>query len=584
MDNRLHSSFTHPHCPYKNNETFPLLVISEVKHLFIGKTEYPVYIDFKQKFSVDVTCDNNEVNQFKGNFGVVGREKLLQVEIPKCGELIERTATIKNNSAEFRVNCKNASVAFSNEVNGMVGLGQNNYMFTEISNIPLILYIISSDLYTQFLTYKSVQGTLLMSGNYLKTTKGTLYDSVYYYNVSFKGKKKNGGKDVTHMYFSNSQYFTCEDKALTCANKTYTVQCSQGFIMNQAGNCIHIENCKTIIGGICIELGGAFDYGNKEFTKCDNNCFLCVRDICFICGANSILINGSCQTKGIGGKTVNSHSTVSCEDGYFNMLNSCHMCHTRFENCELCNKKKCTKCVSGFSFNKIQQCVIQTSIQNILKTTPQCPLGYSVSENGKCTESISHCIHQSESTCLQCDSNYILSYGNCYQTVISNNESCGVSSSIGCIRCKKGYYTDKSNKCSPCNIKCTECTGNSEKCQSCIPGTVLSHGKCVTIFTLEGICTSFEANGQCTRCTDGYFTVNGTCQKCTHPCAICKNELVCEKCQNMYFMNEMNLCESVYNISNCSEVSDTSGVCSAPMGITKVDCAVPNVKQIVRSV
>ncbi|ELP89964.1 hypothetical protein EIN_301530 [Entamoeba invadens IP1] len=471
-------------------------------------TEYPVYIDFKQKFSVDVTCDNNEVNQFKGNFGVVGREKLLQVEIPKCGEFIERTATIKNDSAEFRVNCKNASVTFSNEVNGMVGLGQNNYMFTEISNIPLILYFISSDLYTQFLTYKSVQGTLLMSNNYLKTTKGTLYDSVYYYNVSFKGKKKNGGKDVTHMYFSNSQYFTCEDKALTCANKTYAVQCSQGFIMNQAGNCIHIENCKTIIGGICIELGGAFDYENKEFTKCDNNCFLCVRN----------------------------------------------------------------------------QCDIQISIQNILKTTPQCPLGYSVSENGKCTESISHCIHQSEQTCLQCDNNYILSYGNCYQTVISNNESCGVYSSIGCIRCKKGYYTDKSNKCSPCNIKCTECTGNSEKCQSCIPGTVLSHGKCVTIFTLEGICTSFEANGQCTRCTDGYFTVNGTCQKCTHPCAICKNELVCEKCENMYFMNEMNLCESVYNISNCSEVSDTSGVCSAPMGITKVDYAVLNVKQIVRSV
>ncbi|ELP84405.1 hypothetical protein EIN_091280, partial [Entamoeba invadens IP1] len=395
------------------------------------------------------------------------------------------------------------------------------------------------------------------------------FDLVYYYHKQLKSIIKSGGKYISHMFFDNNKYVTCENNTRDCVNKTYAIQCSDGYFMNKAGNCIRTRFCKELFGGICAALGGTFDYQKHEFKKCDEKCLFCLRGVCSICASNSILINEKCQSKGYGEKIVYSHSVISCNDGYYNHQNSCHLCKRTFLSCELCDKKKCTKCISGYSLDTSLNCAISITISSTLKTTTQCPRGYTSSENGKCQASITHCLYFIENVCYQCESNYVLLHGKCYQGTITQSDNCEMFTPIGCLRCAKGYYIDKNNKCSKCNTKCTECTENSEKCQSCITGTVLSNGKCLTIFALEGVCNLYDANGQCAQCVDGYYISNSLCFKCTFPCAICKDDIKCDKCDKKYFVNENGICESVYNITNCGKFSETLGCLKCSDGYYK---------------
>ncbi|ELP92528.1 protein serine/threonine kinase, putative [Entamoeba invadens IP1] len=497
--NNLYTSFTHPHCPYPSNETHPMLVISEVKNISIGSDIEEVYIDFKQDFLVDVVVDKCKKCFFKGNFGIIEKKNLLKEQIPYCTNYIAKSVIVSRSEITFTVNCKDTLTKFTNKVVNFVCFETNDMDIYEKSNITLVVYIISDDLYTTFEGYESVQGILLMSKKYLEYSNGNDYDSVYYYNNIMKGKTKKGGKYISHMYFENNKNNKCGNNSTNCVNKTYAIQCKNGYFMNMAGSCIKKQFCKQIYGGICVELNGFFHYQKHEFKKSDELCLSCSFNECFICESNSFLINGKCQLKGIGEKIVYSRSIVSCADGHYNNQNT------------------------------------------LLKL---CPDHFLLSENGKYLTSITKC-------------------------AIAQSDNCELLSPIGCLRCAKGYYTDKENKCSKCNTKCTECTENSEKCHSCITGTVLSNGKCLTIFALEGICTSYDANGQCSQCINGYSTTSGTCVKCPYPCVICKNDQICEKCDNTYFMNETEVCESVYDITNCGELSETLGCLKCSEGYYK---------------
>ncbi|ELP83974.1 hypothetical protein EIN_494100, partial [Entamoeba invadens IP1] len=218
FDHRNDFGFSNPHCPYKHNDTYPLLVIAEKSNIVIpNEVDQNLSIHFMQNFLVNVQVQSTRRTKITGNFGVVGKEKMFKVLIPSCLNYIERSATFSYLNSTFIVNCEDVHLPLNDSVYSRVGIGDDNYRVKGFSNIPLVLYITQQTIYTTFRIYKCTQGILLLTNTYIQSVSGKLYDNVYYYNSQLLGDVKHEGKDLQKYYYDKtSGYIECPTNSISC--------------------------------------------------------------------------------------------------------------------------------------------------------------------------------------------------------------------------------------------------------------------------------------------------------------------------------------------------------------------------------
>ena len=106
-----------------------------------------------------------------------------------------------------------------------------------------------------------------------------------------------------------------------------------------------------------------------------------------------------------------------------------------------------------------------------------------------------------------------------------------------CDTCKSGFFLGESKTfCTPCTSGCAKCD-RFGVCQSCIGGSYLDNGICISC---SPQCLNCGAKTGCTLCMSGFWPgPNGTCTKCITNCQECLTPSTCEKCSGT-FKYEMN--------------------------------------------
>ncbi|ELP94689.1 protein serine/threonine kinase, putative [Entamoeba invadens IP1] len=571
-------SFTHPNCPYTSSEANHLMVFSENKEVTVsGINNKILYIEFVGE-EVDVTMDSNNQIFLYGTFRNSGAKDMFQSYIPKCSAGFTQRMAYFSSFARYFLNCKDHVAVEPNVDTLDIGLTDSIYRVVAMSNMPLIVYTKIDEDYTKFSPIKSVVGYMVLSERYFNFTNGNqinLYDNAYYKNNTLYGYTRRGGKYVKHKYYlGNSQYAECPENTLECNNETFAIKCEKDYFMAKSGKCASkTENlCRGVLGDICLKTSNYFDFVNGKSVSCNTNCLTCNDNTCEICKEGKIMRDGMCEDVTLDVTSFNNQnknlkstaqivtsttSVISCPQSYFVSNLMCTKCSSKFMNCDICNKKKCEKCASEYSLDSNDDCYNTHCILLVSNRCEKCTDGYALSSDGTCVPAIENCMVYSNTICDQCTPNTKLFNNTCTENlVIPDEDQCLEYDFLGCSRCKDGYYTGELNMCQPCNIKCRKCTGNAEKCQDCITGTVLINGKCVTLFELEGICKEFNLAGNCVLCADGYFVYNSSCSECNDNCAICKNEFSCEMCKKDYFRNESLKCEIASNLHNCASYNE----------------------------
>lgn len=158
----------------------------------------------------------------------------------------------------------------------------------------------------------------------------------------------------------------------------------------------------------------------------------------------------------------------------------------------------CIACKQGFTqdANDKTKC---NALPSTTTTGTRCPDGsFSAgAQCAQCSPSCRTCTGPSSNDCVLCASGSYLFNGNCVQ-----------ANSDGVCQGTNGMFADNNkNECDTCGAKCTSCkipnfsvasTANQLQCTGCLPGFVLSQGKCVESCP-AGTFVSPQDNLTCTR-------------------------------------------------------------------------------------
>jgi len=350
--------------------------------------------------------------------------------------------------------------------------------------------------------------------------------------------------------------------------------------LDGAGRCII---CNAVQG--CIEETGCFrgsyftqqpgDVGRcnscSEFDDVDGvgSCQHCAADACLICGDYSYLTDdGLCHSCGQfdaedfvngdeigrclncndnGGTLMCSH----CENGYFydSIQRSCTTC-ARYDGhsyCHSCNEDQCFDCGEGFSYHETfktcQPCNRFNSNDGVATctkcATDHCKnegcvvdsfadtamsYGWSPHDFGKCSEcEVKFCTRCPDSTCKQCEENYLLTALNfCLYKCSETTDHAECNSHPSCVSHYDGYA------CRSCRDEfdahddhgeCVECSTAGCTMRVCFHGYFhAGNGVCEECSGVDQNCAICVGQGEgetpeCVRCIGGYRYVSGT-KKC----------------------------------------------------------------------
>ncbi|KAF8894822.1 hypothetical protein BD779DRAFT_865614 [Infundibulicybe gibba] len=232
-------------------------------------------------------------------------------------------------------------------------------------------------------------------------------------------------------------------------------------------------------------------------------------------------LNGQCGSDGQcscnAGWTTGTNGTAcsKCSPGFFlTSTGDCQVCQLGCTQCAD-GTGTCIACKSGFSqdANDKTKC---TPPQSVTSTGTVCPNG-SFSDGTKCSlcsPSCKTCTGATSNDCIICAAGQYLLNGNC---VSANSDGvCDGTTLIG---------DNNKNECDTCGAKCTTCkipnfsvasTVNQLQCTGCLPGFVLSQGKCVDRCP-SGTFISPQDNLTCTACD----STCGTCAGASTFCLTC---------------------------------------------------------------
>ncbi|KAH7107233.1 growth factor receptor domain-containing protein [Auriculariales sp. MPI-PUGE-AT-0066] len=342
---------------------------------------------------------------------------------------------------------------------------------------------------------------------------------------------------------------------------TCTPSCSGNGVCTAAGTCVCPEgsgftgkSCETCLPGFfgpqclpCPEDCDKCDEGATgsgqclvpKVTNAPSTCS-CVNGLC---GAN-----GACAcNEGWQDGTDGTKCSI-CKPGFFKATDgSCQVCDQGCERCQDSNGT-CTQCTTGLTndANNARKCVAPTTSSQCGSNTFPNPSGTGCLN---CSPSCATCFGAGPSACLQCALSTYKLDGLCVPT-----DNAGVCSG------SKRVANNAKNTCDACTTGCAECgipnfastsTFDQLQCTKCLPGSILSDGKCVetcptgTFISADGstcaacdsscstcagdakFCltcsgTGLAQGGTCgTTCPTGTFKATGACLSCHGDCTTC---------------------------------------------------------------
>ena len=340
-------------------------------------------------------------------------------------------------------------------------------------------------------------------------------------------------------------------------------KCDKGYYPDGNGGCSYTDNCLLSYKGECLEC-------KEDFILIENN------KIC-----KSILNDDLKHCKEIYTKLG---VCIECEEGYY--LNKGDKKCSKIKNCYESMFGNCLSCIEGYYLNKKENvCKQKYGNFTFCKETIDgqncdiCNSGYYFDENGICVQS-NYCSKSNNGKCEKClkdfylssNNNYCVNTDNCYigdkdtglclecnmynyinlkeykcKSNLKDNEHkyCERVFDNDCIKCEKGYYLGKDNKCT-FTQNCEE--SENGKCISCLDNFYL--GK-------DNHCSNvkhciYSRFNFCRECEDGYYysTIDKKCIKtegnkklenCKYTC-VNPDETLCCECKNNYYLNSSSLC------------------------------------------
>ncbi|KAM7368833.1 hypothetical protein PAMP_013140 [Pampus punctatissimus] len=261
----------------------------------------------------------------------------------------------------------------------------------------------------------------------------------------------------------------CDASCLTCfgPNAGSCSSCREGQKLEGHGHCVSSANT-------CSPHQYADQDG--ECHSCHKYCHRCSgpsKTHCLSCNQRHLLLNGTC--------------VVECPTGYYEDESGkkCVSCHPSCQSCVGKQSHECLACKAHL-FREGKECV---------ETCQHSHYGNAASRMcEKCDPSCGECIGGGEDSCLSCALGliYLRKEGRCLPS------------------CPQGYYHDTAHRtCELCHTSCKTCSGkDSQSCDSCQPGYLLSSGMCDSLCDV-GLYPLIKGLGH-------------TCEECDRSCLECR--------------------------------------------------------------
>ena len=327
-------------------------------------------------------------------------------------------------------------------------------------------------------------------------------------------------------------------KPLNCKTCNYTEKkctlCEDGYYLEN-GECKECEHCDTCTNNGCTKCSAGYYLVGNKCEQCSSNCSVCTatndnNTRCKICNAGY-------------GKPYNG--AEACVECYIDHCTSCNADYKKCSGCEdgyTLKDGSCVfngKCVKCFNRNGGYYWWNWHYTDDTLGAT--CAIDSNYTTDAACTGNTNcggitgcyRCGSNSGGNCLECNSGYTKSNGNCTKISCSNISNCSLcsrNSSGSCITCNAGYYKNNSGNCSKCSTGCSTCT-SSTVCTACNAGYYKSGNSCLSCPTGCSTCTSSTV---CTACKAGYYKSGNSCPSCSTGCKACTSSNNCTTCDSGY--------------------------------------------------
>ncbi|ELP86334.1 protein serine/threonine kinase, putative, partial [Entamoeba invadens IP1] len=347
------------------------------------------------------------------------------------------------------------------------------------------------------------------------------------------------------------------------------------------------ENCVVSYQDNCLETTKGYFISRNGVNKCTNA--ICgfdtmnSREESYECSQNHELSYSNtltCVTKQahcvkLTTAVIGTKSCEVCQPQHVLLEGNCKTCG---ENCLTCDANGCLNCTGALLLRK-RVCVAPLSerCEIVDPNTNQCvscSYGYFLDRDGICVVNNFKCEYQTISGCKKCtslmeepyycqvkdpesttetsgDINLPSSTSDFPKEYNSYKETCYITKSTGCERCKNGFYLD-GIYCVKCPQKCLSCY-SPYGCTACAQGNYLQNGECVTTEDFEIKCLiSLPLKIGCSVCNKKYFRVGISCLPCPSHCNECKSNKTCEICENEHFQSETSReCRPYSELTNC---------------------------------
>ncbi|XP_051278840.1 extracellular matrix protein FRAS1 isoform X2 [Dicentrarchus labrax] len=240
------------------------------------------------------------------------------------------------------------------------------------------------------------------------------------------------------------------------------------------------------------------------------------------------------------------HCLSVCPAGYYAEGRVCAACQS---SCATCSSRlDCQSCGS-------QLPLLSADAGQCLASCPPGSYQHDHAHCRRCHESCSECRGPSQQECVSCsDPAALLKDGECVPD------------------CDAGFYSQE-GVCYACDSSCASCFPDNPKCMSCLPGTALHHGKCISQCPVQHYLDNYS---RCRAC-------HSSCASCWGPsvsqCTLCPGGLLLHQGQCVEACGE-----GLYSQDNsCHNCHPSCRSCVGPLASDCLHCLKPEEALLLQS-
>lgn len=192
----------------------------------------------------------------------------------------------------------------------------------------------------------------------------------------------------------------------------------------------------------------------------------------------------------------------------------------------------------------------------------ECSDHYYFNKNGICCEVSPQCktFNQDVGICEQCYEGFGIQDGKCVAKNLINSagEGCKTWANGKCVECSARWVFDSNHVCRSVDDLCRTWSANGQ-CLTCYGGYVIEAGSCVYDIhafrpSVDSLCASWK-DRVCLKCSErAYFGENGVCKEVSTNCATW--DQLDGNCLTCYFGYDLVRGQCVFSASNNAQPSD----------------------------